>query len=89
MVDLSSASWCGDFLGTPPGSKKAPLKIKNLKNRGWKVGERTPYILAYEKNLILVLIWEGFGKPLGVAWGSKNLKFSCEGCSKSDFGLDE
>ena len=33
-------------------------------------------------------IWVGFGRPLGVARGSKNLAFSCEGCSKSDFGLD-
>ena len=33
-------------------------------------------------------IWEGFGKPLGVARGSRNLAFSRKGCSKSDFGLD-
>ena len=33
-------------------------------------------------------ILEGFGRPLGVARGSKNLAFSCEGCSKSDFELD-
>ena len=36
----------------------------------------------------LELFWEGFGKPLGVARGSKNLAFSFEGCSKSDFELD-
>ena len=29
----------------------------------------------------------GFWEPLGVAWGNKNLAFSCEGCSKSNFGL--
>ena len=33
-------------------------------------------------------IWEGFRKPLGAARGGKNLAFSCEGCSKSDIGLD-
>ena len=34
------------------------------------------------------LIWEGFGTPLGVARGNKNLAFSIEGYSKSDFELD-
>ena len=33
-------------------------------------------------------VWEGFGRLLGVARGSKNLAFSREMCSKSDFGLD-
>ena len=30
-------------------------------------------------------IWVGFGRLLGVAWGSKNLAFSYERCSKSDW----
>ena len=51
VVDLSCASWCADFRDTPLGSQKAPLKIKQMKNRGWKVRERIPYIFAY---LILV-----------------------------------
>ena len=51
VVDLSCASWCADFRDTPLGSQKAPLKIKQMNNRGWKVGERIPYIFAY---LILV-----------------------------------
>ena len=54
-----------DFRGTPLGSPKSSLKIKKLKNGGRKVLGQTPYVLAYEKNLILASIWEGFGMDLG------------------------
>ena len=47
------------------GSQKSPLNVKTLKNGVRKVGRRTPYILAYEKNLIWASIWEGFGIDLG------------------------
>ena len=53
-----------DFRGAPPGFPKSPLNVKKLKNGVRKVGGRTPYILAYEKNLIWASIWEGFGIDL-------------------------
>ena len=44
--------------------------------------------IVFAKTFGLDLFWVGFGRPLGVAQGSKNLAFSCDRCSKSDFGLD-
>ena len=44
--------------------------------------------IVFAKTFGLELFWVSFGRPLGVARGSKNLAFSSEGCSKSDFGLD-
>ena len=51
------------FSGCPARSQKSPLKIKNLKNGGWQVGARRPYVLAYEKHPIWASIWESFWEP--------------------------